>query len=132
MYFKVLKSGLKVEACRLAHAERLMRYLTVMSIVAWRLFMITIIAGTDPDTPCTALLADHEWQVLFLKVNQNRTLPASVPTIAEAVTWLARLGGFLARDGDGPPGTVTLWRGWKRLTDLADGWSLAIQPNTYG
>ncbi|NQT19235.1 MAG: IS4 family transposase [Planctomycetes bacterium] len=132
MYFKVLKSGLKVEACRLAHAERLMRYLTVMSIVAWRLFMITIMARTDPTTPCTALLADHEWRVLFLRVNRNQKLPESVPTIAEAVTWVARLGGFLARDGDGPPGTVTLWRGWKRLADLTDGWSLAIQPNTYG
>lgn len=42
MYFKVLKSGFRVESCRLGHADRLARYLTVMSIVAWRLFMINL------------------------------------------------------------------------------------------
>ena len=30
MFFKVLKSGFRVEACRLAHGERLSRYLTVI------------------------------------------------------------------------------------------------------
>ena len=38
MYFKVMKSGFRVEACRLGHADRLARYLTIMSIVAWVLF----------------------------------------------------------------------------------------------
>lgn len=127
MYHKVLKSGFRVEACRLGHAERLARYLTVMSIVAWRLFMITLIARTDPAKPCSALLADHEWKVLFLKTNKNKPLPPQPPSIGDAVTWVAKLGGYLARKSDGPPGTITLWRGWKRLTDLTEGWNLAVQ-----
>ncbi|MBU1950796.1 MAG: IS4 family transposase [Candidatus Eisenbacteria bacterium] len=132
MYFKVLKSGFRVEACRLARAERLTRYLAVMSIVGWRLFMITLLARTDPTTPCTKILAEHEWRVLFLKVNKNKKLPKKTPPIREVVIWVARLGGFLARKGDGPPGTITLWRGWKRLADLTEGWSLAIQSDTCG
>jgi len=127
MYYKVLKSGFRVEACRLGHAERLARYLTVMSIVAWRLFMITLIARTDPTAPCTAFLANHEWKVLFLKANQDKQLPRKTPTIGEVVIWVARLGGFLDRKGDGPAGTITLWRGWKRLADLTEGWNLATQ-----
>jgi hypothetical protein len=111
MYFKVLKSGFRVEACRLAHAERLARYLTVMSIVAWRLFMITLIARTDPALPCSTLLADHEWKVLFLKANKNKSLPKKPPCIGDVVIWVAKLGGYLARRNDGPPGTITLWRG---------------------
>ncbi|NOQ23254.1 MAG: IS4 family transposase [Candidatus Aegiribacteria sp.] len=122
MYFKVLKSGFRVEKCRLAHADRLTRYLTIMSIVAWRLFMITLIARTDPAKPCTEFLAEFEWKVLYLKVNKNKELPEETPTIGEVVVWIARLGGFLARKGDGFPGTITLWRGWKRLADLTDGW----------
>jgi hypothetical protein len=47
--------------------------------------------------------------------------------IGEVVVWIARLGGFLARKSDGMPGTLTLWRGWKRLTDLTEGWNLAGQ-----
>ncbi|MFZ2654597.1 MAG: IS4 family transposase [Victivallales bacterium] len=132
MYFKVLKSGFSVEECRLGDAERLTRYLTIMRIVAWRLFMITFIARTDPNITCTKLLADYEWKVLFLKINKNKTLPKKTPAIGEVVVWIARLGGFLARKGDGYPGTITLWRGWKRLADLTEGWSLAIQADTCG
>lgn len=127
MFFKVLKSGFRVEACRLERADRLTRYLTVMSIVAWRLFMITLVARTDPARPCSTVLADHEWKILFRKATGNRTLPQNPPPIAEAVVWIAKLGGFLARKCDGPPGTLTLWRGWKRLVDLTEGWNLAVQ-----
>jgi hypothetical protein len=127
MYHKVLKSGFRVEECRLSDAARLIRYLTVMSIIAWRLFMVTLIARTDPDTACTTLLADAEWKVLYLKVNKGSRLPNKAPTLGNVVIWIARLGGFLARRHDGKPGTITLWRGWKRLTDLTDGWELARQ-----
>lgn len=127
MYFKVLKSGFRVEACRLSTAERLTRYLAVMSVVAWRLFMITLIARTDADTPCTNFMTKQEWAVLYLKTNRNKKLPSTPPTIGQAVNWVARLGGYLARKSDGPPGTITLWRGWKRLTDLTEGWNLADQ-----
>jgi hypothetical protein len=127
MYFKVLKSGFRVESCRLGHADRLARYLTVMSIVAWRLFMITLIARTDPATPCSTLLADQEWKVLFLKANKTKTIPKKPPSIGNVVIWIAKLGGYLARKNDGPPGTITLWRGWKRLADLSEGWTLADQ-----
>lgn len=132
MYFKVLKSGFLVEACRLATANRLAKYLTIMSIVAWRLFMITLIARTNPSTPCTELVADYEWRVLFAKVNKGKEPPKTTPTMGEVVIWIARLGGFLARKGDGMPGTITLWRGWKRLTDLTEGWNLAINGATCG
>jgi hypothetical protein len=128
MYFKVLKSGFKVEDCRLATADRLMRYLAVMSVVAWRLFMITLIARTEPDTPCTEFLSDPEWKILFRTVNKRKSLPEKVPAIGEVIIWIARLGGFLARKSDGMPGTLTLWRGWKRVTDLTEGWNLATRP----
>jgi hypothetical protein len=93
-----------------------------MSIVAWRLFMITLIARTDPQTPCTAFLSALEWKVLCRSVNKGTSLPEYAPPMGEVVVWIARLGGFLALKSDGRPGTVTLWRGWKRLTDLTEGW----------
>ena len=125
MYFKVMKSGFRVEACRLGHADRLARYLTVMSVVAWRLFMVTLIARTDPTMPASEFLSDREWKVLFLKANKDKPLPKKPPPIGDVVLWIAKLGGYLARKSDGPPGTITLWRGWRRLSDLTEGWSLA-------
>ena len=32
----------------------------------------------------------------------------------------ALLGGFIGRKGDGEPGITTIWRGWSRLTDMAN------------
>jgi hypothetical protein len=125
MFFKVLKSGFKVEDCRLAHADRLQRYLTIMSIVAWRIFMITLIARTNPDLSCSNFLSRHEWQVLYLKVAKGKDIPDTPPTMSEAVVWIAKLGGYLGRKNDGPPGTLTFWRGWKRLGDLTEGQNLA-------
>lgn len=127
MYFKVLKSGFRVEACRLEHAERLTRYLMVMSTVAWRLFMVTLIARTDPDTPCTQFLGDDEWRALDCRTHGNKAPPKKPPRAGDVIIWIAKLGGFLDRKNDGPPGTITLWRGWKRLTDLTDGWVMASQ-----
>jgi hypothetical protein len=127
MYFKVLKSGFRVEACRLGTTDRLIRYLTVMSVVAWRLFMITLIARTNPSLPCSEFLSEQEWRVLAIKSSKNGCPPVTPPVIAEALIWIARLGGYLARNGDGAPGTLVLWRGWKRLVDLTEGWCLANQ-----
>jgi hypothetical protein len=132
MFFKILKSGYRVETCRLGTADRLIRYLTVMSIVAWRLFMITLIARNDPKIPCSTFLTDNEWAVLVLRVLHNDIPPNEPPTIAVAVRSIAMLGGYLARKNDGPPGMIVLWRGWKRLIDLTEGWELACRINTCG
>jgi len=127
IFHKILKSGLKVEECRLGTADRLIRYLTVMSVIAWRIFFITLIARSDPNLPCTYLLAEEEWKVLYTKMNHTKLYPNIMPpTVREAVRWIAKLGGFLARKGDGEPGPITLWRGWKRLVDLTEGWNLAL------
>lgn len=132
MFFKVLKSGLRVENCCLGTADRLIRYLTVMSVIAWRLFMITLIARTDPSLPCCQFLSEHEWRVLKLKFSKNKQPSNVSPTIGDAVIWIARLGGYLARKNDPAPGTTVLWRGWKRLMDMTEGWMLGNMKNICG
>jgi hypothetical protein len=132
MFFKVLKSGFRVEHCRLGEAERLRRYLTVMSIIAWRLFAITLIARSKPELGCEQFLSETEWKVLALKANKNKKTPTQPPTMEHVVIWIAKLGGFLARKNDGEPGTLVLWRGWKKLQDIADGYNLAVKNKTCG
>ena len=50
----------------------------------------------------------------------------------EAIRWVAQLGGFLPRKGDGDPGVVVLWRGLRRLHDLTVMWRLARPPGLVG
>jgi hypothetical protein len=38
--------------------------------------------------------------------------------LRQAVRWIAKLGGFLGRKGDGEPGITAIWRGLQRLYDM--------------
>lgn len=41
-------------------------------------------------------------------------------SVRQAIRWIAQLAGFLARKGDGEPGVITIWRGWRCLQDYVD------------
>lgn len=122
VYHKVLKSGCQVEAARLGTADRLKKHLAVMSVIAWRLFWMTFLNRVSAETECTMFLAEHEWQALYCRIHKRKNLPEKVPTVREAVRWIAKLGGFLGRTGDKEPGVTTVWRGWQRLSDIAEDW----------
>jgi hypothetical protein len=124
VYHKVIKSGCKVEDCRLKTAGRLQNYIALMNVVAWRLMWLTYINRAEPDLPCTAILTTSEWESLYMRIHKTTQLPQSVPTVRQAVRWIAQLGGFLGRKGDGEPGVVVIWRGWQRLQDIAATWYL--------
>ena len=124
VYHKVLKSGCTVENCRLQTSDRLMPYLALSSIIAWRLFWMTHLNRQSPDIPCTAFLSEHEWRALYAVIHKTILLPKTVPTVRQAVHWIAQLGGFLARKHDNQPGPTVLWRGWHRLHDIANTWLL--------
>lgn len=124
VYFKVLKSGCTIEDCRLETNERLFPYIALMSVIAWRLYWLTHINRHQPDLPCTHVLADHEWKALYATIHRTTSFPEKVPSVGESIRWIARLGGFLARKGDGDPGVTTIWRGWTRLQDKSDTWLL--------
>jgi len=92
--------------------------------VAWRLLWLTYEARVHPDDPVETVLEEHEWQALYCTIHQTTELPPEPPSIGQCVRWIAKLGGFLGRKGDGEPGVKTLWRGLQRLHDIAATWQL--------
>lgn len=131
IYFKVLKSGCRVEDCRLATADRLQGFITLMSIIAWRLYWMTHINRQMPEASCVIVLAEHEWHALYATIHRTPQLPDQPPTVRQAVRWIAQLGGFLGRKGDGEPGITAIWRGWQRLHDISTTW-LIMNKERYG
>jgi hypothetical protein len=128
----VLKSGCKIEQRQLETVERMERAIPVFSIVAWRLLWLTLQARETPEAPCTMILQEFEWKVLWATVHPRmRQLPAVPPTLREATRSIAQLGGFLGRRCDGEPGPQTLWRGLRRLHDLGQGWLMAQRQNQF-
>ena len=119
---RVLKSGCQVEARQLGTRARLERTLAVDIVVAWKVLSLSRAARFTPDAPASQWLRTEEWQALSCYWNQTRQVPKEQPTIAEATKWIACLGGFLARVGDGFPGVVVLWRGLHRLKDITEAW----------
>lgn len=115
----VLKSGCKIQELQLETAERLKNAIALYSFLAWRITWITYQARETPDLPCTLILEDHEWKILCREVNGISRLPKKPPTLKQAVVLIARLGGFLARKGDGAPGVKTLWRGLRELHSIS-------------
>ena len=103
-----LKSGCAIEQLQLESAERLRAALAVMSIVAWRLMWLLYHSRADPSASAEEFLQPHEWQILYLKEHPGTHLPEQPPTLQQAVLWIAKLGGFLARTSDGLPGIKTL------------------------
>jgi hypothetical protein len=132
LYFKILKSGCRVEQCLLASGQRLKRYLALMGVVAWRLFWLTYFQRQNPEASCRSILTEAEWQALYCRVKKTIELPEQEPTVREVVRWIAQLGGFLGRKHDGEPGITVIWRGWQRLQDIAAMWRLLNSPLTYG
>lgn len=127
-YHMVLKSGCRLEELQLERAERLQRALATYSIVAWRLLWLTYEARQDPLQPCDQVLEEEEWQALYARVHQSRAVPMTPPTLREAIRWIAQMGGFLGRRGDGEPGVQTLWKGMRHLHEMTATWKLLTQP----
>jgi len=126
----VLKSGCRLEELQLETADRIERAFATYCIVAWRLLWLTYQARRHPDLPADLVLQTHEWQALYCTIHQHNLPPPAPPSLAQAIRWIAQLGGFLARKSDGDPGVKTLWRGLRRLHDIAHAW-LLFHPSSH-
>lgn len=115
----VLKSGCKIQELQLETSDRLKNAIALYSFLAWRITWITYQARETPDLPCTLILEDHEWKILYREINGTSRIPKKPPTLKHAIILIARLGGFLARKNDGDPGVKVLWRGFRELHTIS-------------
>jgi Transposase DNA-binding len=121
VFHKILKSGCRAEDAKLRTAERLTRLISVFCILAWRVFWMTMIHRSRPDAEPGAALTPLEMKILDRLV-PNRTVDPPFPaTISIYLIKVARLGGYLARNKDPPPGNTVIWRGMSRLADITLG-----------
>jgi hypothetical protein len=123
-YHYVLKSGCQIEQLQLKTVQRLEMALATYSIVAWRLLWLTYLARCSPTLSCEEVLQPYQWQALYAHLHGHRYVQETPPTLAQVMLWIAQLGGFLKRKGDGVPGVKVLWRGLTRLDDIAKTWRL--------
>ena len=88
-------------------------------MVAWRIARLMHLGRNCPDLDAQLMFAPDEWRAAYI-LNQKK-LPDKPPTLNEVVRLIARLGGFLARTGDGEPGVKTIWLDMQRVLDFSAG-----------
>ena len=96
-------------------ADRIMKLVAMYSIIAGRLLCITYVARTNPEISCETVFEENEWRILYCLTKKTKVPPEIAPTAKEAISYLAKLGGFLGRKGDGEPGVKVIWRGFREL-----------------
>ena len=121
IYFRILKSGCKVEESQLEKAERFEAYLALCMIVAWRVQYVMMLGRECPDLPCDVAFDEDEWKTVY-SVVKRQPPPRKPPSLKTMVGLVASLGGYLGRKGDGEPGPKAVWVGMQRMTDLVRGW----------
>lgn len=128
LYFKSLKTGCNVEKCRLEEAEKLMKFVALCGIIAWRLMWLTWLQREIPGASGELAITMSEWKTLWLKKHREKIKaglmkpepPEEIPDLCTITRWIAGFGGFMGRKGDGHPGLITVWRGWMRIMDGAE------------
>ena len=126
VFHKILKSGCRAEQARLRTAERLVRLLAVFCILSWRVFWLTMLNRAMPDLEPAQVLTGLETKILDRLIPDSTVDPPARRTISLYLIKIARLGGYLARTKDPPPGNIVMWRGLSRLNDIALGATLQI------
>ncbi|WP_152542944.1 IS4 family transposase, partial [Sphingobium sp. Ant17] len=125
VFHKILKSGCRAEDAKLRTADRLANLVALFCIVSWRVMWMTMMARAAPDADPAIAFTATEIAILDRLVTDSGNRRAKPGTLQLYLTKLSRLGGYLARMSDPPPGNTVVWRGLRRLVDIQIGAELA-------
>jgi hypothetical protein len=121
-WHRVLKSGCRIEEIGHHTAERLRRAIAINLVIAWRIMLMTLLGREQPELPADLLFSDLEIEVLGAVAKKKRLKPPA--NLGNAVRLVAKLGGYLGRKSDPPPGHQLMWQGYAKLRVLCEGYAL--------
>jgi hypothetical protein len=112
---------------KLRTADRLANLLSILCILSWRIFWITMSNRVAPEASPLLALTPLEVDLLDRLVKDKPSKIRQRKRLSTYLTKIARLGGYLARASDAPPGNLVMWRGLSRLTDIELGFLIGAQ-----
>jgi hypothetical protein len=121
-WHRVLKSGCRIEDIAHETAERVRRAIAINLVIAWRIMLMTLLGRETPGLPAEVLFSDVEVQTLKAYAKKKGLTPPTL--LGEAVRLVAKLGGYLGRRNDGPPGHQLIWQGYSALRFMSFGFAL--------
>lgn len=123
-FHKTWKTGAcNVEDSQLRAKDHVVKWATIMAAVAARIERLKFLSRTEPDLPASRELTKYEIAALLklkrLHKKRTETIPDAEPTLAQAIYWIAELGGYTGKSSGGPPGSITIRRGLEYITPAA-------------
>ena len=122
LFFKVLKSGCKIEERQLKTAEKMKNIISIFIILAWRVMFTMMMGRVKADMSAGDLFDEAEWKSVYKILNKKKTLPRKAPKLGEFILMVARLGGYVEQKGGEPPGVKVMWKGMSRMIDFGIAW----------
>jgi Transposase DNA-binding len=119
-FHKTWKSGAcDVENSQLQSQKSLVMWATIMATVAARIERLKLLSRAEPEMPPENEFSKYELKALLMLKKQikkrTEVMPRRIPTLKQAVLWLAELGGYTGKSSGGPPGSITIRRGFDIL-----------------
>jgi len=93
VFFRVLKSGCKVEKLQLTTKKRMDACLAMYLIIAWRTLFITLLDRENENANCETIFDKEEWQMLYIMTYKKKP-PKRPLKLSMVVKMLAMLGGY--------------------------------------
>ena len=97
LFFKVLKSGCKIEERQLQTTERMKNLIIIFMILSWRVMFTMMLGRTCPEISCVDIFDQAEWKSVYKVLNKKKQLPEKPPSLGEFVVMIAVLGGYIER-----------------------------------
>jgi hypothetical protein len=116
-FFKALKTGCAYEARQLESFDTFGKALAFFIPVAWGLLRLRALERTDSSLTVEECFTPNQVAVLRAKSR------SPVKTVADAFAAIAVIGGHIRNNGR--PGWLVLWRGFRDLLLLTQGFALA-------
>ena len=126
-WHRVLKSGCRIDDLANETAERLRRAIGINLVIAWRIMLMTLLGRETPELPAEVLFSDIELRTLRAYAKKKGIKPPIL--LGEAVILVAKIGGYLDRKNDPPPGHQILWHGYLEFQYMCLGFSLLEEEN---
>jgi hypothetical protein len=99
-------------------AERLVNLLATFCILSWRIFWLTMLNRATQESEASVAFTALEITILQRLAPDRQSESSRSSKLQSCLIQLARLGGYLNRAKDPPPGNMVIWRGMSRLTDI--------------
>ncbi len=117
-FHKILKSGCRAEDSKLRTAQRITNLIAIFCILSWRIFWLTMLNRSAPKSKPDLVFTKTEIKLLDELMRDRDETNRSRKTLDRYLICLARLGGYLDRASDLPPGNTVMWRGMMRMSDI--------------